>query len=117
MKFLLFIDKVYSKIVIFFLLLSIPFAMVSAYLYMKLPNIIPIQWGITLSPSNWGSKATIFIFPIVLLILPLFTSKRIMSSQEKLLTRIVSAEIIVTIVLVILIISMICVYSYYFQMI
>ena len=117
MKFLLFIDRIYSKIQAFFLLLVVPITALSIYLYMKLPKIIPIQFGFDFKPTNWGYKSSIFMFPIVLLILPLFTSKRIMSSQEKLLTRRVSAEIIVTIVLVILIISMICVYSYYFQMI
>lgn len=117
MKFLLFIDRIYSKIQAFFLLLVVPITALSIYLYMKLPKIIPIQFSFDFKPTNWGYKSSIFIFPIVLLILPLFTSKRIMSSQEKLLTRRVSAEIIVTIVLVILIISMICVYSYYFQMI
>ncbi|WP_264172281.1 DUF1648 domain-containing protein [Lactococcus lactis] len=43
---------------------------------MNLPDIIPIQFGITLIPSNWGSKATIFIFPIVLLLVPTFMSKK-----------------------------------------
>ena len=117
MKFLLFIDKVYSKIVIFFLLLSILFAMVSVYLYMKLPNIIPIQWGITLIPSNWGSKATIFIFPIVLLLVPTFMSKKTINSQEKSITGRIATEIIMLIVLAVILIMMIGAYYLYFKMI
>lgn len=117
MKFLLFVDKIYSKIQAFFLLLVIPITALSIYLYMKLPSMIPTQFGFDFKPTNWGYKSSIFIFPIVLLILPLFTSKRIMSSQEKTLTRRVSAEAIIIVVLVILILSMVGAYCYYFQMI
>ncbi|WP_406840935.1 DUF1648 domain-containing protein [Lactococcus lactis] len=80
MKLLLFIDRIYSKIMIFFTLLTIPFFMVSVYLYMQLPNIIPVQWGITLIPSNWGNKANIFIFPIVLMIVTALMSRKTISS-------------------------------------
>ncbi|MCC4120940.1 DUF1648 domain-containing protein [Lactococcus lactis] len=117
MKFLLFVDKIYSKIQTFFLLLVIPITALSIYLYMKLPSMIPTKFGFDFKPTSWGYKSSIFIFPIVLLILPLFTSKKIVSSQEKLLTRRVSAEVIIIVVLVILILSMIGVYSYYFKMI
>lgn len=117
MKFLLFIDGIYSKIQAFFLLLVILTTALSIYLYMKLPKIIPVQFGFDFKPTNWGYRSSIFIFPIVLLILHLVTSKRIITSQEKLLTRRVSAEVVIIVVLIILIISMICVYSYYFKMI
>ncbi|MDG4983950.1 DUF1648 domain-containing protein [Lactococcus lactis] len=113
----MFIDRVYSKIQAFFLLLVIPITALSIYLYLRLPKWIPVKFGFDFNPTSWGYKSSIFIFPIVLLILPLFTSKRIMTSQEKLLTRRVSAEVITLVVLVILIISMIGAYSYYFSMI
>ncbi|WDA69169.1 DUF1648 domain-containing protein [Lactococcus lactis] len=117
MKFLLFIDRIYSKIQTFFLLSVIPITALSIYLYLRLPKWIPVQFGFDFKPTSWGYKSSIFIFPIVLLVLPLFTSKRIITSQEKLLTRRLSAEIIIIVVLIILIISMIGAYSYYFNMI
>lgn len=117
MKFLIFIDRVYPKITTFLLLLALPFSVISLYLYMKLPNIIPIQWGITLSPSNWGSKATIFIFPIVLLIVSTFMSKKTINSQEKSITGRIATEIIMLIVLAVILIMMIGAYYLYFKMI
>ena len=107
MKFLIFIDRVYPKIMTFFLLLALPLSVISLYLYMNLPDIIPIQFGITLIPSNWGSKATIFIFPIVLLLVPTFMSKKTINSQEKSITGRIATEIIMLIVLAVILIMMI----------
>ncbi|MCG1001459.1 DUF1648 domain-containing protein [Lactococcus lactis] len=117
MKFLIFIDRVYPKIMTFFLLLALPLSVVSLYLYMNLPDIIPIQFGITLIPSNWGSKATIFIFPIVLLLVPTFMSKKTINSQEKSITGRIATEIIMLIVLAVILIMMIGAYYLYFKMI
>lgn len=117
MKFLIFIDRVYPKIMTFFLLLALPLSVISLYLYMNLPDIIPIQFGITLIPSNWGSKATIFIFPIVLLIVPTFMSKKTINSQEKSITGRIATEIIMLIVLAVILIMMIGAYYLYFKMI
>ena len=116
MKFLILIDRIYSKIMIFFLLLSIPFTAFSIYLYLNLPNIIPVQFGLRFEPSNWGNKATIFMFPLIFLILPTFMSRKSISSQEKLLTRSASAEIIIIVILTFLLIMMIGVYYLYFRM-
>ncbi|MDG4983861.1 DUF1648 domain-containing protein [Lactococcus lactis] len=117
MKLLLFIDKVYSKIMIFFILLAIPFTIVSVYLYMKLPNIIPVQWGITLIPSNWGNKSTIFIFPIVLMTVPAFMSRKIISSQENSVAERMTEEMIPLVVLAVILIMMIGAYYLYFKII
>ena len=117
MKFLIFIDRVYPKIMTFFLLLALPLSVISLYLYMNLPDIIPIQFGITLIPSNWGSKATIFIFPIVLLLVPTFMSKKTINSQEKSITGRIATEIIMLIVLAVILIMMIGAYYLYFKMI
>ena len=117
MKFLIFIDRVYPKIMTFFLLLALPLSVISLYLYMNLPDIIPIQFGITLIPSNWGSKATIFIFPIVLLIVPTFMSKKTINSQEKSITGRMATEIIMLLVLAVILIMMIGAYYFYFKMI
>ena len=117
MKFLIFIDRVYPRIMTFFLLLALPLSVVSLYLYMNLPDIIPIQFGITLIPSNWGSKATIFIFPIVLLLVPTFMSKKTINSQEKSITGRIATEIIMLIVLAVILIMMIGAYYLYFKMI
>ncbi|MDG4979147.1 DUF1648 domain-containing protein [Lactococcus lactis] len=117
MKFLIFIDRVYPKIMTFFLLLALPLSVISLYLYMNLPDIIPIQFGITLIPSNWGSKATIFIFPIVLLLVPTFMSKKTINSQEKSITGRIATEIIMLIVLAVILIMMIGAYCLYFKMI
>lgn len=117
MKFLIFIDRVYPKIMTFFLLLALPLSVISLYLYMNLPDIIPIQFGITLIPSNWGSKATIFIFPIVLLLVPTFMSKKTINSQEKSITGRIATEIIMLIVLAVILIMMIGAYYFYFKMI
>lgn len=117
MKFLIFIDRVYPKIMTFFLLLALPLSVISLYLYMNLPDIIPIQFGITLIPSNWGSKATIFIFPIVLLLVPTFMSKKTINSQEKSITGRIAPEIIMLIVLAVILIMMIGAYYLYFKMI
>lgn len=117
MKFLIFIDRVYPKIMTFFLLLALPLSVISLYLYMNLPDIIPIQFGITLVPSNWGSKATIFIFPIVLLLVPTFMSKKTINSQEKSITGRIATEIIMLIVLAVILIMMIGAYYLYFKMI
>lgn len=117
MKFLIFIDRVYPKIMTFFLLLALPLSVISLYLYMNLPDIIPIQFGITLIPSNWGSKATIFIFPIVLLLVPTFMSKKTINSQEKSITGRIATEIIMLIVLAVILIMMIRAYYLYFKMI
>lgn len=117
MKFLIFIDRVYPKIMTFFLLLALPLSVISLYLYMNLPDIIPIQFGITLIPSNWGSKATIFIFPIVLLLVPTFMSKKTINSQEKSITGRIATEIIMLIVLAVILIMMIGAYYHYFKMI
>ena len=117
MKFLIFIDRVYPKIMTFFLLLALPLSVISLYLYMNLPDIIPIQFGITLIPSNWGSKATIFIFPIVLLLVPTFMSKKTINSQEKSITGRIATEIIILIVLAVILIMMIGAYYLYFKMI
>ena len=115
MKFLILIDRIYSKIMIFFLLLVIPFTAFSVYLYLNLPNIIPVQFGLRFEPSNWGNKATI-LFPLIFLILPTFMSRKSISSQEKLLTRSASAEIITIVLLTFLLIMMIGVYYLYFKM-
>lgn len=117
MKLLLFIDRIYSKILTFFILLAIPFTVVSVYLYMKLPNIIPVQWGITLIPSDWGNKATIFIFPIVLMIVPALVSRKTISSQEKSVAGRMTEEVITLVVLSVILIMIIGAYSYYFKMI
>jgi len=117
MKFLIFIDRVYPKIMTFFLLLALPLSVISLYLYMNLPDIIPIQFGITLIPSNWGSKATIFIFPIVLLLVPTFMSKKTINSQEKSITGRIATEIIMLLVLAVILIMMIGAYYLYFKMI
>lgn len=117
MKFLIFIDRVYPKIMTFFLWLALPLSVISLYLYMNLPDIIPIQFGITLIPSNWGSKATIFIFPIVLLLVPTFMSKKTINSQEKSITGRIATEIIMLIVLAVILIMMIGAYYLYFKMI
>lgn len=117
MKFLIFIDRVYPKIMTFFLLLALPLSVISLYLYMNLPDIIPIQFGITLIPSNWGSKATIFIFPIVLLLVPTFMSKKTINSQEKSITGRIATEIIMLVVLAVILIMMIGAYYLYFKMI
>ncbi|MGL5898039.1 MAG: DUF1648 domain-containing protein [Lactococcus lactis] len=117
MKLLLFIDRIYSKILTFFILLSIPFTVVSVYLYMKLPNIIPVQWGITLIPSDWGNKATIFIFPIVLMIAPALVLRKTISSQEKSVAGRMIEEVIMLVVLSVILIMMIGAYFYYFKMI
>lgn len=117
MKFLIFIDRVYPKIMTFFLLLALPLSVISLYLYMNLPDIIPIQFGITLIPSNWGSKATIFIFPIVLLLVPTFMSKKTINSQEKSITGRIATEIIMLIVLAVILIMIIGAYYLYFKMI
>ena len=117
MKFLLFIDKVYSKIMTFFLLLSIPFAAAAIYLYMNLPNIIPVQFGLNLEPSNWGNKATVFIFPIVLLIVPVFMSRKTIDSQEKSIAGKMVAEIITIVVLALILIIMIGIYYFYFKLV
>lgn len=117
MKFLIFIDRVYPKIMTFFLLLALPLSVISLYLYMNLPDIIPIQFGITLIPSNWGSKATIFIFPIVLLLVPTFMSKKTINSQEKSITGRMATEIIMLLVLAVTLIMMIGAYYLYFKMI
>ena len=117
MKFLIFIDRVYPKIMTFFLLLALPLSVISLYLYMNLPDIIPIQFGITLIPSNWGSKATIFIFPIVLLLVPTFMSKKTINSQEKSITGRMATEIIMLLVLAVILIMMIGAYYFYFKMI
>ncbi|PFG80303.1 hypothetical protein BW152_10310, partial [Lactococcus lactis] len=101
----------------FFLLLALPLSVISLYLYMNLPDIIPIQFGITLIPSNWGSKATIFIFPIVLLLVPTFMSKKTINSQEKSITGRIATEIIMLIVLAVILIMMIGAYYLYFKMI
>ena len=116
MKFLILIDRIYSKIMIFFLLLVIPFTAFSVYLYLNLPNIIPVQFGLRFEPSNWVNKATIFMFPLIFLILPTFMSRKSISSQEKLLTRSASAEIITIVILTFLLIMMIGVYYLYFRM-
>lgn len=117
MKFLIFIDRVYPKIMTFFLLLALPLSVISLYLYTNLPDIIPIQFGITLIPSNWGSKATIFIFPIVLLLVPTFMSKKTINSQEESITGRIATEIIMLIVLAVILIMMIGAYYLYFKMI
>ena len=117
MKFLLFIDRIYSKIQAFFLLLVVPITALSIYLYMKLPKIIPIQFGFDFKPTNWGYKSSIFIFPIVLLIVPTFMSKKTINSQEKSITGRMATEIIMLLVLAVILIMMIGAYYFYFKMI
>lgn len=84
---------------------------------MKLPDTIPVQFGITLAPSDWGNKATIFIYPIVLLVVPVFTSKKIISLHEQSFASQISAEIITLIVLIAILLMMIGAYYCYFKMI
>ncbi|MCJ1997030.1 DUF1648 domain-containing protein [Lactococcus piscium] len=45
MKVALLIDHIYSKICYLFLVLVIGFLCITIFLYIKLPNIIPIHWG------------------------------------------------------------------------
>ncbi|MCJ7968074.1 MAG: DUF1648 domain-containing protein [Lactococcus lactis] len=117
MKFLIFIDRVYPKIMTFFLLLALPLSVISLYLYMNLPDIIPIQFGITLIPSNWGSKATIFYISNSFIACTNFHVKKTINSQEKSITGRIATEIIMLIVLAVILIMMIGAYYLYFKMI
>lgn len=117
MKFLFFIDRIYSKIMKLSILLAIPCIVLSLYLYIQLPKWIPVQFGWGLEPTRWGHRATIFIFPTVLLILPTFMSKKAIKSQEKSVGGRLTAELISVFVFIIMLIIMVGVYSLYFKMI
>jgi uncharacterized membrane protein len=45
----------------------------TAMLYPRLPARIPIHWGLTGKPDNWGPAFTIFLLPVGALILNFFT--------------------------------------------
>ena len=82
MKFLLFIDKIYSKIVTAYCICTIPFLLLSLYLYNKLPAYIPSKIGIG-GVYSWFRKEFVFILPVLFLIIGILFSKRYANREKE----------------------------------
>src|SRR5574341_616685 len=81
MKVALFVDHIYSKICYLFLVLGIGFLCTTIYLYVKLPNIIPVHWGSSFKVDSWGRKETLFILPISLFLCLILSSKKFIQGR------------------------------------
>ena len=117
MKFALFIDNLYPKIVFVFSILSVIFFAISIYLYTKLPAIIPIHFDINFKADNWGGKANIFILGVIPALLCTIFSKKLIFTKEPLLSIRVLIEVFVMFVLLLLTIASLIVFGIYFKMI
>lgn len=117
MKVVLFIDHIYSKICYLFLVLGIGLLCTTIYLYVKLPNIIPVHWGSSFKVDCWGRKETLFILPISFF-LCLFDviAKKIIHAHEINPVSIMVSELILLGVLILLAIAMSYVYAIYFSL-
>ena len=111
------IDKVYSRVMTFFVFFSIVLTAVTVYLYFRLPNIIPIHWYALLKMNGSGYKASLFLFPLTFGILSMVFSKRWMDYNEALVLKRLLFEIIGVVCMTFLALLVIFVYFTYFRMI
>lgn len=117
MKFLLFIDKYYSKIRYFFLLVNIPIIVAVIYLYIHLPTIIPVHFGHNLEVSSIGNKATIFSLPILLTFFSLPLSQKYFITREPVVNHRALYELLFIVVFILVSIVIVSVLYIYFKMI
>ncbi|MFQ3564850.1 DUF1648 domain-containing protein [Pseudolactococcus paracarnosus] len=116
MKVALFVNHIYSKICYLFLVLGIGFLCATIYLYLKLPNVIPVHWGLSFEVDSWGRKETLFILPISLFLCLILSSKKFIHAHETNPFRIMAAELVLLGVLTLLVIAMSYVYAIYFSL-
>ena len=116
MKFLLFIDKIYSKIVTAYCICTIPFLLLSLYLYNKLPAYIPSKIGIG-GVHSWFRKEFVFILPVLFLIIGILFSKKGIIKQFYTGTPAIFIKSLGLIVLLLVLFSTIYLYYSYFSMI
>lgn len=93
------------------------FLVVAIYLYIKLPETIPIHWNVAAQIDNWGRKETIFIIPISFLLCIFLSAKKFMQSHELSPIKLMFSELIVIFTLLVLAIVTCYVYSIYFSLI
>ena len=116
MKVALFVDHIYSKICYLFLVLGIGFLCTTIYLYVKLPNIIPIHWGSSFKVDSWGRKETLFILPVSLFVCLMLSAKKFIHAHETNPFKVMAAELILLGVLTLLAIALGYVYAIYFSL-
>lgn len=115
--FALFIDRIYAKVRAIFIALGVIFLIVASYLYVKLPNTIPIHWNISAQIDSWGRKETLFIIPIAFLFCLALSSKKFIQSHETFPVKILASELVFLTILSLLAIVICIVYAIYFSLV
>ena len=116
MKFLLFIDKVYSKIVTAYCICTIPFVLLSLYLYNKLPAYVPSKIGIG-GAYSWFRKEFVFILPLLFLFVGILFSQKGIIKQYYTGTPAIFVKCLGLIILLLVLLSTVYLYYFYFSMI
>lgn len=111
------IDHMYSKFRVAFIVGSAIFLLVAIYLYIKLPETVPIHWNAAAQIDNWGRKETIFIIPVSFLLCSLLFDKKFIQSHELSPIKQMLSELILIFVLLALAIVTCYVYRIYFSLI
>lgn len=117
MKFALFLDRYYEKIMAFFLILAVPVAALAAYLYVHLPVRIPAQFGFNLGVTSWGNKIMIFMLPLALALLSVAFSKKVILARNQAFWLRFWLQVLFILVMLLLTVVTLGAYWYYFKMI
>ena len=107
---------IYSKIVTAYCICTIPFLLLSLYLYNKLPAYIPSKIGIG-GVYSWFRKEFVFLLPVLFLIIGILFSKKGIIKQFYTGTPAIFIKSLGLIVLLLVLFSTIYLYYSYFSMI